>query len=138
EFGGCRRDGGPSARIEILQRADRRAQDGQAQFPAEQRTGAIDVRDVAQHPRPETERVERQAVACQRRLALRAADQIVPIIAVEVLPRDLDELMQVLETKVQEFVRHGRGYLVGWKTGSNLTGGRETGKWARSASHSAE
>src|SRR5205085_1796536 len=109
----------------------------QAQFLAEQGAAAIDVRHIAQHPRPEAQRVERQAVARQRRLALRAADQIVPIIAVEVLPRDLDELMQVLETKVQQLVGHRRGYLVGWKTGSTLTEGRETGNQPLSASHSA-
>src|SRR5207244_11391602 len=80
----------------------------QAQFLAEQGAAAMDVRDVAQHPRPETERVERQAVARQRRLALGAADQVVPIVAIEVLPRDLDEFVKVLEAELQDLVRHRR------------------------------
>src|SRR5260370_40297784 len=48
-------------------------------------------------------------VARQRRLGLRAADQIVPIVAVEVLARDLDELMKVLEALLEIVVGHRRG-----------------------------
>src|SRR5260370_21871312 len=48
-------------------------------------------------------------VARQRRLGLRAADQIVPMVAVEVLARDLDELMKVLEALLEIVVGHRRG-----------------------------
>jgi len=84
-------------RLEVFERADRRAQDRDAQFLAEQGTGAVDVGHIAQHPRSEADRVERQPVARQRRLALRTADQVIPVIAIKVLPRDLDELVQVHE-----------------------------------------
>jgi len=56
-----------AARLEILQRADRCGQHRDAQFAAEYLMADIDVRDIAQHPRPEADRVERQTVARQRR-----------------------------------------------------------------------
>src|SRR5205085_3982278 len=101
ELGGRRRDGGAAAGLEILQRADRCAQHRNAQATPEQAAAAIDLRDVAQYPRAKADRIEREAVARQRRLALRAADQVIPIVAVEVLPRDFDEFVQVLEALLQ-------------------------------------
>ena len=76
--------------------------------------GCIDIRHVAQHARPEADRIERQPIARQRRLALRGADQIVPVVAVQVLPRDLDELVQVLKAVVEIVVgvRHRRGLML--------------------------
>src|SRR5947207_8998422 len=47
----------------------------------------------------------------QRRFALRAADQVVPVVAIEVLPRDLDEFVKVLEAELEDLVRHRRGDL---------------------------
>ena len=104
-----RRDGGAAARLEILQGADRRAEHRDAQFATEQSARAIDVGDVAQHARAKADRIEREAIARQRRLGLRAADQIIPIVAVEVLARDLDELMKVLEALLEIVVGHRRG-----------------------------
>src|SRR6202030_708886 len=57
----------------------------------------VGLAHVAQHPRPEGDRVEPHAVAPQRRLALGAADDVVPGVLVEVLPRLADDLVQVLE-----------------------------------------
>ena len=50
------------------------------------------------------ENFERGAVARDRRLGLGRADQIVPVVPVEVLPRDRDELMQVHKAVFEEFV----------------------------------
>ena len=44
----------------------------------------IDLAHVAQHARTQRDRVERQAVAPQRRLGFRPADDVVPIVLVEV------------------------------------------------------
>ena len=53
--------------------------------------------DVAQHARPECERVERETVAPHSGLGLGAADQIIPDVAVEPGARHRDELVQVVE-----------------------------------------
>jgi hypothetical protein len=108
---GARRlgDGGTPARVEDLQRADRRTQHGDAHLFAEQRAAAIDVRDIAQYPRPKPYRIERQAVARQGRLGLGAADQIVPIVAIEIGARLRDKLVQVQETA---FERLGHGLVL--------------------------
>jgi hypothetical protein len=96
----------PPARLEYFEGPDRRAQYWDAQLFAEQPGGAIDVRHVAQYPRAEAYRIERQAVARQGRFGLRAADQVVPIVAIEVGPRLRHELVQVLEAA---FGRLGHG-----------------------------
>src|SRR6201993_4826678 len=49
---------------------------------------------VAQHARTKRDRVERHAVAPQRRLALSAADDVVPGVLVEVLARLAHDLVQ--------------------------------------------
>ena len=64
---------------------------------AEQGAAAIDVRHIAQYPRPEADRIERQPVARQGRFGFGATDQIVPVIAVEIGSRLRDELVQVLK-----------------------------------------
>jgi len=72
-----------------------------AQLLAEQREAAIDVRHIAQYPRAEADRIERQAVACQGRIGLGAADQVVPIVAIEFGARLRHEFMQVLKTALE-------------------------------------
>ncbi len=74
---------------------------GMRSFLPNKLAAAIDVRHVAQHPRAEADRIERQAVARQGRLGLRAADQVVPIVAVEVGARLRHELVQVLKAVLE-------------------------------------
>ena len=57
---------------------------------------------VPQHTRPERHRIERHAVTPQRRLGLDAADDVVPGVLVEILPRFGDDFVQV-----EEFVALG-------------------------------
>ena len=101
EFARRRGDGGAAARLEHFQRADRRAQHRDAQLFAEQCAAAVDVRYIAQYPRPEADRIERQPIARQGRFGLGAADQIVPVIAVEIGSRLRDELVQVLKAVLE-------------------------------------
>ena len=98
-------DSGAPGRIEYLQRADRCAQHRDAQLLAEQCAAAIDVRHVAQDPRPKAYRIKREPVARQGRFCLRAADQIVPIVAIEIDARPRDEFVKVLKT-IFERLRH--------------------------------
>ena len=86
--------------------------DRQPQLAAELADRGIDLADVAQHPRPERDGVERHAVAPQRGLGFGAADDVVPVVLVEVLPRLGDDLVQV------EQVARGRGGVMdGWRFG---------------------
>ena len=91
------RDGSGGAGIEQLERADRRQHHRQAQFAAERCDRRIDPGDIAQHPRPERDLVQRHAVAAHRGFGLGGADDVVPGILVEVGARLADELVQVLE-----------------------------------------
>src|SRR5256886_5503621 len=59
---------------EGLDGADRREHHRNAYGPAEERGARVDLRDVAKDTRPEGDRVERLAVAPERRLGLRDAD----------------------------------------------------------------
>ena len=88
-------DRGGAQRVKAFQRADRRQHDRQAQLAPELADRGIDLADVAQHPRPERDRVERHAVAPQRGLALGPADDVVPVVLVQVLARLGDDLMQI-------------------------------------------
>src|SRR5262249_23475172 len=63
DLGGRLGDGGAAARLEGFERADRRQQYRDPQLAAEQAGAGIHFRDVAQHPRPEAQRIERHAVA---------------------------------------------------------------------------
>jgi hypothetical protein len=81
-----------------LQRADRRRHHRDAQVLAEYPGCQVDLDGVAQHARPEGDTVQRLAVAPHGRLALGAADEVVPEILVEVDPRRLDDLVQGLKT----------------------------------------
>ena len=58
-------------------------------------------------------RVERHAVAPQRGLGFRPADDVVPVVLVEVLPRLGDELMQVVQVARRRRGVVDRGWLVG-------------------------
>ena len=89
--------GGGAGGIEDFERADRRHHHRQAQFAAEHFDRGIDPGDIAQHPRPERDLVERHAVAAHRGLGLGGADDIVPGVLVEVGARLAHELVKVLE-----------------------------------------
>ena len=58
-------------------------------------------------------RVERHAVAPQRGLGFRPADDVVPVVLVEVLPRLGDELMEVVQVARRRRGVVDRGWLVG-------------------------
>ena len=58
-------------------------------------------------------RVERHAVAPQRGLGFRPADDVVPVVLVEVLARLGDELMQVVQVARRRRGVVDRGWLVG-------------------------
>src|SRR5580700_10302319 len=83
--------------MEAFQRADRAQHDRQPQLAAEQFGRDIDLADVAQYARPERDRVQRHAIAPQRGLGFDAADDVVPGVLVEILPRLGDDLVQVEE-----------------------------------------
>ena len=83
---------------EQLQPPDRRDEHRQAHLAAEQRGGAVDGAHIAQHARLERDRIERLAIARERRLGLGPAGDVVPIVAIEVEPCGLEELVQVLKT----------------------------------------
>ncbi len=85
------------AGMEAFQRADRRQHHGQPQPPPERRHMRIHMGDVAQHPRPEAELIEREPVAPQRGFRLGGADDVVPVVLVEILARLGDDLVQGLE-----------------------------------------
>ena len=97
EFARGAHDGRAGALLEAFQRADRRQHDRQPQPAAELLDRGIHLAHIAQNARPERNRVERHAVALERGLALGAADDVVPVVLVEVLARPRDDLMQVLE-----------------------------------------
>ncbi len=80
--------------VKALERADRRKHHREPKRASELAHRGIDLADVAQHPRPERDRVERHAVAPQRGLGFGAPDDVVPIVLIEVLPRLGDDLMQ--------------------------------------------
>ena len=71
--------------------------DRQPHLAAELLDRRIDLGDVAQHPRPERDLVQRHAVAAHGGLGLGGADDVVPGILVEVGARLADEFVQVLE-----------------------------------------
>ncbi len=94
-------DGDAAARLEGFQRTDRRQHHRQADLLAQDLGRRIDLADVAQHARPEGDRIERHAVAPQRRLGLGAADQVIPDVGVELELRRFDDLVQRYEFVLQ-------------------------------------
>ena len=95
------RGGGAAARGEGLHRADRREHHRDAHGPPEERRADVDLRHVAEHARPERDRVEGQPIAAERRLGLGAADQIVPLAGGEAVLRRADDLVQGLEAVIE-------------------------------------
>ena len=83
--------------MKALERADRREHDRQAELAPELADRRVDLADVAQHARAKRDRVERHAVAPQRGLGFRPADDVIPVVLVEVLPRLGDEFMEVVQ-----------------------------------------
>ncbi len=94
---GTARDACGCTSIEQFERADRRQHHRQPHSAAERFDRRIDLGDIAQYPRPERDLVERHAVAAHRGLGLGGADDVVPIILVEVGARFPNEFVQVLE-----------------------------------------
>ena len=99
--------------VKTLERADRREHDREPELAPELAYRRIDLADVAQHARTKGDGVERHAVAPQRGLGLRPADDVVPVVLVEVLPRLGDELMQVVQVARRRRGVVDRGWLVG-------------------------
>ena len=97
ELAGRLRDGRDAAFPEQLQPADRRDQHGDANLAAVQLGRAVDVLHVAQDARLERDAVERLPVPRERRFGLGAADDVVPVVAVELELRRLEKLVQVLK-----------------------------------------
>jgi hypothetical protein len=83
--------------MEAFQGADRAQHDRQPQLAAQKFGRDVDLADVAQYARSERDGVQRHAVSAQGRLGFDAADDIVPGVLVEILPRLGDDLVQVEE-----------------------------------------
>ena len=98
---------GAAALGEGLDGADGRQHEGQAHRPAKERGGRVDLRDVAEDAGPEGDRVECLPVAPQRRLGLRAADQVVPGAGRQVVAGRPDDLVERREL-VAEIGGHAR------------------------------
>ena len=98
--------------MKTLQRADRREHDGKAELAAKPSDRRIDPAHVAQHARPERDRVERHAIAPQRRFGLGPADDVVPVVLVEVRPRLGDDLMQIEKMRLARIAAQN-GRLIG-------------------------
>ena len=97
EFPRCAHDGGRRALIEAFERTHRREHQRQSQPPSEPLDRGVDPAHIPQHARPERDLVEGEAVAAQRGFGLGGADDIVPVVLVQVLPRLGDDLMEGLE-----------------------------------------
>ena len=95
EFGGRLDHRLGAAGMEAFQRTDRAKHDRQAQLAAEHLDRRIDLADVAQHARPERDGVERHAVAPQRGFGLHAADDVIPVVLIEILAGFGDDFVQV-------------------------------------------
>jgi hypothetical protein len=104
---------------EVLQRADRRQQHRQAELVAQQFAATIDLRDVAQHPRPKGDGIQRQSVALVGRLGFGRAHQIVPMLGRQGGARRRHEFMEDQDFGI---VSHGRG-----PRGRSPRRGRRTG-----------
>ncbi len=100
-----------AAGVKAFQRADRAEHDRQPQLVAEHFDRSIDLADVAQHARPERDRVERHAVAPQRRLGLGAADDIIPIVLIEIGAGFGDEFVQIVKFARRGGIGRGSRYV---------------------------
>ena len=88
-------------------------------------TERVDLGDIAQHARTESDLVQRHAVAAHRGLGLGGADDVVPGILVEVGARLADELVKVLELLAARAEFDGR-----WRDAGCLVHGVLPGSWA--------
>jgi hypothetical protein len=95
-------DGGAGAASEKLKRTGRRQQHRQSQPPSELFDRGVHPADVAQHAGAEGDRIQRQAIAPERRFRLGPAHQRSPGVLAEILASLPDDLVQVLK-----FVRAG-------------------------------
>ena len=86
-----------STRIERFQGADGCQEHRQAQLAAEQGRAGVDLRYIDANPRAQRDRIERHAVAPQRRLGFRGADQIAPDMVGQLGARRRQEFMQALD-----------------------------------------
>ena len=100
-----------TGRMEAFQRSDRGEHDREPELAPEVAHRGIDVADVAQHPRPERDGVERHAVAPQRCFGFGAAYDVVPIVLVKVLPRLGDDFMQIEKVDRKRLDVVSRGFL---------------------------
>ncbi len=97
ELAGRPHHGRRTFRIEDFQRADRRDHHRHPHRAAELLDRGVDPGDVAQHPWPERDLVERHPVAAHRGLGLGGADDVIPGILVQIGPGLANELVKVLE-----------------------------------------
>ena len=107
ELAGGPHHGGGSLVVKAFQRADRGEQQRQSQPAPEPLDRRIDPAHVAQHARTERDLVEGETIAAQRGFGLGGADDVIPVVLVEVLPRLGDELVQGLE--IDGWRRRGAG-----------------------------
>ena len=84
-----------------------------AELAAENVRRGVDLADVAQHARAECDGVERHPIAPQRRFGFDAADDVIPGVLVQILPRLVDDLMQVHEVGAGRQIRQS-GCFVGF------------------------
>ncbi len=90
-------DSGRRHLAEVFERPHRREYQRQPQPPPELEHRGVDPAHVPQHPRAKCDLVEGEAVASQGGFGLGGADDVVPVVLVEVLARLGDDLMQGLE-----------------------------------------
>src|SRR5664280_126456 len=74
--GGARR-GHAAFGDDVLHRTDRREDDGELELLAQQGRARVDVFDIAQHARAESEAIERQTILVQGRLGFRAPHEVI-------------------------------------------------------------
>ena len=103
EFAGRKPGRQAAARIEHLQRADRREQHGDALVDPQQIASELNPRDIVHHAGLQGQAVEGQTVALERCFRVGAADQIVPVSARQFLARLFDHLL-----KSRKVAGHGR------------------------------
>ena len=108
--------------MQVLQRADGGEQHRSAEGASEQGGGAVHAGDVAQHPRPERDRVERLPVAPHRGLRLRAPHEVAPHPAGEPASRLLDDFVKggrIIGRVIGVVVHASVSWvLAGWRAGS--------------------
>src|SRR6516165_7930365 len=100
-----------AARMKALQRSNRAKHYGQSQFAAEHFNLGVDFADIAQHARAQRNRIERHAVAPQCGFRLSAADDVIPIVLIEVGARFTHDFVQVVELARRCGIGRGSGFI---------------------------